>query len=525
MRPKLLLVDDKDKFKGYASYSDCHAGEGKRHRAFVTLLLDDNNKVLLQKRKHRLFDGLWDLTAISHPLRVDGKTETYQQASDRALKKEMGIEHVQVRKVGAFNYFAQDGKNCENEYCALLTGQFNGKFRANKKEVYEAEWVGYYDFIQEVGKNPSVYTPWARETVKVLVNGIPLIVNGSPGEFKQELEFFLKEFTKFSKNFFKDKQKLVKKYPALISRFYAELEDFSSGGKAMRPFLVYLGYKTGVEKDLTKMLPVCLAIELVHTFLLIHDDIIDRSNTRRGKPTVHKKFEKGKDAHYGISQAIVAGDIALLEVVDLINKSNFSDKQKSVCIDLLVKVVLETGYGEVLDVDYAYTRPSIKEIWEVAELKTARYSFVGPMKLGAILGGANKNQLKAIEQYGLSCGKAFQLQDDILGVFGNEKTLGKSTLSDMQEGKNTILFYKTRELATHLQRRLLDRVWGNPKSAVVDLKKVQSVMEKSGAKKWCEREMAILVESSKASISKITSDNKVRNILLECTDFAIYRES
>ena len=112
-----------------------------------------------------------------------------------------------------------------------------------------------------------------------------------------------------------------------------------------------------------------------------------------------------------------------------------------------------------------------------------------------------------------------------MGVFGNEKTLGKSTLSDMQEGKNTILFYKTRELATHLQRRLLDRVWGNPKSAVVDLKKVQSVMEKSGAKKWCEREMAILVESSKASISKITSDNKVRNILLECTDFAIYRES
>ena len=172
MQPKLLLVDDKDKFKGYASYSDCHAGEGKRHRAFVTLLFGDDNKVLLQKRKHRLFDGFWDLTAISHPLRVDGKTETYQQASDRALKKEMGIRHVQVRKVGAFNYFARDGKNCENEYCAILIGQYEGNYKPNKREVYESDWVDFKKFSTEISQTSSKYTPWAIKAIKIVKKNI-----------------------------------------------------------------------------------------------------------------------------------------------------------------------------------------------------------------------------------------------------------------------------------------------------------------------------------------------------------------
>ena len=172
MRPKLLLVDEKDKLKGYASYSDCHAGEGKRHRAFVTLLFDSENRVFLQKRRHKLFDGLWDFTAISHPLRINGKTESYQEASDRALKKEMGINQVQVRKIGAFNYFARDGESCENEYCAVLIGNFNGQIKANSSEVYDNKQVAYGEFISDVKNNPTTYTPWAVKAIKIVKKNI-----------------------------------------------------------------------------------------------------------------------------------------------------------------------------------------------------------------------------------------------------------------------------------------------------------------------------------------------------------------
>ena len=139
MGQTLILVDKADRKIGYASKEDCHQGRGKRHRAFVTILLDSKNRVLLQKRRHRLFDGLWDFTAISHPLRMDDKNEDYQEASDRALKKEMAIGSVPIRNIGGFNYFAKDGKNCENEYCAVLVGYYNGNYKPNPKEVYEAK--------------------------------------------------------------------------------------------------------------------------------------------------------------------------------------------------------------------------------------------------------------------------------------------------------------------------------------------------------------------------------------------------
>ncbi len=157
----LLVVDDKDKFLGYEKRVVCHTGLGKRHRAFVTLLFDKDKKVLLQRRKHRLFDNLWDLTAISHPLHVDGRDETWQEASDRALKKEMGIAHVEIENIGGFNYYAKDGKNCENEHCVVLIGNYDGEIKSNPEEVYDVKRMEYKDFIGDIDKNPSKYAPWA----------------------------------------------------------------------------------------------------------------------------------------------------------------------------------------------------------------------------------------------------------------------------------------------------------------------------------------------------------------------------
>lgn len=207
----LILVDEDDNFLGYASREECHIGEGKRHRAFVTLLFDDQNRVTLQKRKHKLFDNLWDLTAISHPLHLAdrdesyqeksgavnecfqknlhlaNRDESYQEASDRALKREMGIGHVLVKKVGAFNYFAKDGADCENEYCTILVGKYDGDYQPNKDEVYEVKQMAFNQFVADVEANPSQYTPWAVLAVKELSGDEPgLKISSKPGSKKSE---------------------------------------------------------------------------------------------------------------------------------------------------------------------------------------------------------------------------------------------------------------------------------------------------------------------------------------------------
>lgn len=522
----LIRVDKSDRLLGYGPRSRFHTGLGTLHRAFVTLLFNAQNQVLLQRRKHKLFDGYWDFTAISHPLHLsNGHDETYQEASDRALDKEMGIGHVEVKKIGAFVYFAKDGKNCENEYCAVLVGKWTGKHKPNPDEVYESKWIDFKQFLIDVGHNQKIYTPWAvlaASNLKDLGN-----------EFRKSLEKFLGEFEPYAKAYFDKRRLSLRQYPKLIDKFYGDLAEISAGGKRMRGFLVYLGYLIGRPSlkasdgkwSMNKILPISLAVEIIHTFLLIHDDVIDKSDTRRGKMTIHKRYEVIFGKHYGMSQAIVVGDIACFEALDLVNSSRFNSQEKIKCFGQINKVILETAYGEALDVENSYKDAKIGAIRLVTGLKTARYSFVGPLTIGAMLGGAGKAQIKAIEKFGLEVGFAFQLQDDLLGVFGDEKVLGKSTLSDMREGKNTMLIYKTREMASSSDKKFLGKVWGKRTSGVWELEAVKKIIKSSGAYDWCHSETMRLRDKAMGYVDLITKDLRIRKILVEMTDFVVTRSS
>lgn len=518
---QVILVDKNDKFLGYESREVCHTGRGRRHRAFVTLIFNSKNEVLLQKRRHMLFDGFWDLTAISHPLHVSGKDESYQQASDRALKKEMGIRHAEVKKVGAFNYFAKDGKNCENEYCAILVGKYDGKYRANPSEVYESKWVSFEEFLGDMAKNPKKYASWTLLAAKNL-KGF-----AKENEFKSMLKNFLEIFEVYSSNYFAQKIKNSSKYQKLITKFYEDFADFTTGGKRLRAFLVYLGFMLG-SKDINlkqgkKVFPISLAVEILHSFLLMHDDVIDRSDMRRDKLTIHKRYEKIFGSHYGISQAIVLGDIACFEAFKLVNSSEFSPELRLVCQNKLSDVLLETAYGEALDVEYSYKRPKIADIMQIADLKTARYTFVGPLSLGGILSKCSSAQMKAIREFGLLVGIAFQIQDDFLGVFADEKTLGKSILSDMREGKNTLLIYKTRELVSASDRIVIDSVWGKQNASLADLERIKIIIKKCKADVWCEEQMQMLVEKAKKYVKLMTRDKKLEKVMVELADFMVNR--
>lgn len=158
----MILVDNNDKVLGYAPRSVCHTGKGKRHRAFVIALYNSKGKILLQRRKHALFTNLWDLTGASHPLRLRGRSESYAEAAARCLKDEFGLRGVSLRKLGAFNYFAPQGKKCENEHCALMVGKYEGKVKPNPKVAYGYRWVGFRATLHEIRGRPDSFVMWAR---------------------------------------------------------------------------------------------------------------------------------------------------------------------------------------------------------------------------------------------------------------------------------------------------------------------------------------------------------------------------
>jgi len=163
----LILVDEHDVPTGqYEDKGECHFGEGLHHRAFVVVLENKKGEVLLQLRKHVRWDNYWDVTAISHVLHLTDHDETYGEAGLRSLEQEMGITEVSLQKIGGFNYFAKYHGHCENEYCAVLVGTYDGEHTANPDVVYETKWMKKEAFIADVEKNPNAYTPWCVLTAK-----------------------------------------------------------------------------------------------------------------------------------------------------------------------------------------------------------------------------------------------------------------------------------------------------------------------------------------------------------------------
>lgn len=145
-----------------------HTGDGKHHLAITVLLINNQGKVLLQKRKHQRFDGLWDLTGATDLYHLEAGDETFEDATIRCLKKEYGIEKVSLKNLGGFNYFARWNGMCENEYCVMMIGEYDGEVKMDPSVGYEYKWVDKREFLEDIASNPQNYTPWAIEGAKIL---------------------------------------------------------------------------------------------------------------------------------------------------------------------------------------------------------------------------------------------------------------------------------------------------------------------------------------------------------------------
>ena len=228
------------------------------------------------------------------------------------------------------------------------------------------------------------------------------------------------------------------------------LAQASSGGKRGRPALVLAAYTGFGGTDLQLALPVAVSFELLHTAFIIHDDVIDRDLTRRGSPNVAGEFTVRALRHgatadqagvWATTAGILAGDLALSEAHRAIATLPTTPRIRARLLDLLDRAVFVTAAGELADVTNTTDDAPITlaEVLTTLERKTALYSFEAPLQAGAILAGAPPRALDPLGRFGRLVGVAFQLVDDVLGVFGDPTLTGKSALSDLREGKLTAL--------------------------------------------------------------------------------------
>jgi len=301
-----------------------------------------------------------------------------------------------------------------------------------------------------------------------------------------------------------------------------------NGGKRVRPLFVYAGYLSSGGLAQEAILVASLSVEMLHTFALIHDDIIDNSDLRRGQPTTHKMFEsthqikkfKGNPTEFGLSAAILAGDIAVSFANEILNESPFPNERIRRAKYYFNKMKQEVEIGQYLDVVNGYKQEvNEDEVLKVLEYKTAKYTVERPLHIGAALAGADPDIYKVFTAYGLPFGQAFQIQDDILGTFGETKKIGKPNDSDIKEGKKTILIVKAMGRADLEQKAFLAKNLGNKFATDSEIGQVRDIIKRTGALSYAMSLSQHLLNQAKQVVyeSKVHQDGK--EYLLAAVDY------
>ena len=292
------------------------------------------------------------------------------------------------------------------------------------------------------------------------------------------LDFFQKEFKSFldSKIQIKEPENLYEPISYIMNL----------GGKRLRPVLTLMATNL-LGGDHKEAMHAALAVEVFHNFTLVHDDIMDRAPLRRGKPTVHKKWD--------INAGILSGDAMLIQAYSLLDY--YSDPMFKQLVNIFNITALEVCEGQQMDIDFETREDvSVDEYLEMITYKTA-VLVAAALKMGAVIAGASEGEQDAIYQYGIHLGTAFQLQDDYLDTFGDPQRFGKQIGGDIIENKKTYLYLKAREMASlGDQKELMDLYSLEPSDPSVKIEIVSSIFKRSGAEQ--ETKSAIEENTQKA---------------------------
>ncbi|MFZ2187534.1 MAG: polyprenyl synthetase family protein [Candidatus Moraniibacteriota bacterium] len=309
-----------------------------------------------------------------------------------------------------------------------------------------------------------------------------------------------------------------------------------AGGKRLRAAFMYYGYLGAGGTEEEKILETSMSIELIHAFLLVHDDIIDKDDTRHGVATLHQHYADagkllfhGKDnAHFGNAIAIIIGDMLGAFGNDIIFSSAFPLEQKFKALTKLQDIVSFTVIGQAQDVYMEYMgEASEAAILAMYRNKTAKYTVEGPLYLGALLAGASQDLLDGFSAYAVPLGIAFQIQDDILGTFGNAKRLGKPVGSDIAEGKITLLVSRALRDGTAEQKKRIHALLSLGEHLEQrDIEEFRDIIRVTGAFDSTRELAAAYIEEGKQALGAIRAilDPRAYDFLFSIAEYMMERE-
>jgi len=318
-------------------------------------------------------------------------------------------------------------------------------------------------------------------------------------------------------------------YLQSVNRWGLDLADslveFTARGKMIRGVLVLMGAALYGRSQDEVTLDAAAAMELLQSFLLIHDDIMDEDTQRRGGPSIHARYaEQGAGEgyehteHLGLSLGICAGDVSAFLAMDILSRLDCKPEALRDLLSLVTREIISVGVAQMNDVSFGFHPSEVvpHDIREVYRYKTGRYTFSLPLSMGALLAGADETATTRLNEIGEYMGVVFQIKDDEIGLYENGDDIGKPAGSDVRENKKTLYRAYLLEAVNADERARLTTIFGNRQLSEDDLSYVRSLMETHGIRSRLESEMDDLTDKARRLIESLDRvDLETRAALLE----------
>ncbi len=455
-----------------------------------------------------------------------------------------------------FTYRAEmDDGTVEHELCPVLVARVDEDVHPRADEVGAREWVTWDALVERAQTSPATLSPWSVEQIRRLreldaplgawlesapssaIDGADVVpgsaaVRPSAAAPGTALEPVLAPLALVVTEFVAGRRRQLEELDPSLGEVGAEISALlDAGGKRLRPAFVYWGHRaTGADHDPEVLRPAG-AIELLHTFALLHDDVMDRSQERRGRPAghaaladQHRRDERlGDSDWFGCSAAILAGDLTFVWADELFESAAIAPDVLARARCVFTTLRSEVIAGQYLDLGLSSAREADEAAaHKVALLKSARYTVTRPLLIGAALSpSAGVAVEQTLRTYGDAVGVAFQMRDDVLGLFGDPAITGKGVLDDLREGKRTLLLLRALRLATPAQRVVLHAALGDPDLGDEQAAQVRQVVADTGALASIEALIGANHDTARGALS--TLPIPAREALHELADLAIER--
>lgn len=359
-----------------------------------------------------------------------------------------------------------------------------------------------------------------------------MMVHWNRRNVAQAVDKCLKEFLDAKR------EELTEIDPVVVAALDKVEQFILGGGKRLRPVFLWTAFvgAGGLEtdEDPWAVLRVASALELIQACALIHDDIIDSSDTRRGMPTIHRVIERehaaanfrGLSDHYGRSVAILLGDLTLAWADDMVWSAGLSFEAMKRIMKPWALMRTQVISGQILDIAVeAAADERIEEAEKINRFKTATYTVEHPLNLGASLAGADEATISALRTFGIDIGIAYQLRDDMLGVFGKPEVTGKPAGDDLREGKRTVLFGTALELADANDPEAAKalRAGIGTVTEQADIDALAELVAATGAPEKVEQRITALYDQGMAALDSITLKGNAAGVLKELATNSVRR--